>query len=322
MNTYFDVTQNQDFVDRYTVERADFGVDVVIPLLHSTPFWRQNLLSYYREIPIKRLLVGNAGTIDGSDRVLEEFPRVEIQDHRELRTLGKSLANLISSVDTEFFIYLQSDTFLPEKWFDTMWGFRENFDWFGCPERPLVVLGAPTNDQGGKRPMAGTQFGRTSAFRNVTDHIEDDFGYRQEDFIFEGYVLRGGGKVGGVHNTYHVHQITERMTTGRQLKVRSINVDFEPEVDDQRVLATQLKGFIKYCNPSQETVKRSSYSEVAHLVGKRLFSLREFKSFAESQNPEWVTPITRMYWRARLLYLARAPIFPLYRFLQRILGMR
>jgi hypothetical protein len=321
VDTYLAVSQSRLFEDRYTIEKPEVGVDVIVPLLHSTPFWRQNLLSYYREIPIRRLLVGNAGAIDGSDKILNEFPRVEILDHRGIRTLGKSLSELISTVETEFFIYLQSDTFLPPGWFDTMWGFREKFDWVGCPERPLVVLGAPTNDQGGKRPMAGTQFGRTSAFNLVNGRIEDDFGYRQEDFIFEEHVLRSGGRVGGVHDTYHVHQITERLTSGRQLKVRSINVEFEPELDDDRVLATQLKGFVKYCNPRQETVRQAAYQEVAHLVGRKLFSLSEFISFAKLQNPIWRVPIALMYWRARLLQLARMPIFPIYRLLQRILGL-
>lgn len=301
MTIYEDVVKNVDFKDRFVEQGLGQAVDVIIPLLHSTPFWKMNLFSYYREVPVNRLIIGNAGAIDGSDEVAVGFPRVEMLDHSKYKTLGKSLAELMSRVETEHFIYLQSDTFLPNGWFDVMWARRQEFDWFGCPESPLVVLSAPPNDQGGKRPLAGTQFGRTSVFSGVSDHIQDDYGYRQEDFIFEDFVLNKGASVGKVLETFHVHQITERKTTGKQMSVKSISVNLNQDLDDERVSSTQLLGFVKYCSPKRKTVWHAAYEELAHSLSKGKLELTQILSVAKADNQEWTRVLMYMYFRASFM---------------------
>jgi hypothetical protein len=306
MTIYEEVVRSVDFRDRFVEQGDGKAVDVIIPLLHSTPFWKMNLFSYYREIPVNRLIIGNAGAIDGSDKVALGFPRVEMLDHSGLKTLGKSLAELMSRVETEHFIYLQSDTFLPNRWFDVMWARRQEFDWFGCPESPLVVLSAPPNDQGGKRPLAGTQFGRTSAFSGISEHIQDDYGYRQEDFIFEDFVLKKGSSVGKVLDTFHVHQITERKTIGKQLSVKSISVKLNKDVDDDRVSSTQLLGFVKYCSPKRKTVWHAAYEELAHLLSTGKLELKQILNVAKADNHEWTRVLMYMYIRASFMRIVWA----------------
>lgn len=303
MSIYSDVVKPTEFVDRLELDPNVRGIDVIIPLLHATPFWSQNLLSYYREIPINRLIIGDAGAIDGSPQVASQFPRTLIFDHKSIKSLGKSIADLISKVQTEHFIYLQSDTFLPLGWFDVMSKYQDKYDWFGCPERPLYVLSAPENNQSGNRPLAGTQFGKSSVFKGVDDFVQDDYGYRQEDFIFEEYALKNGGSIGAVLETFHVHQITERKTKGRQLDVSSITVKLKSEADDQRVLDTQLLGFVKYCNPRRRTVYQAAYRALLELMSSGSFSIRRELSLARELNGAWTTPLFSMYVKACVLFL-------------------
>lgn len=303
MSIYSDVIQPAEFLDRRIFEPNLQGVDVIIPLLHATPFWSQNLHSYYREIPINRLIIGDAGAIDGSPEVASEFPRVLILDHKNIKSLGKSIADLMNEVQTEHFIYLQSDTFLPTGWFDVMSQYRDKYDWFGCPERPLIVLSAPENDQSGKRPLAGTQFGKSSVFKGVTDFVQDDYGYRQEDFIFEEYALSQGGLVGGVSETYHVHQITERKTNGRQLDVSAVTIKLKSEKDDTRVLDTQLLGFVKYCNPKRRTVYEAAYDALVGSMSKGRFSISRELGLAQELNRSWTTALISMYVKACVFFL-------------------
>ena len=49
-----------------------------------------------------------------------QFPRVHIFDHSSYKSLGYSVRALMTAVETEWFLYLHSDVYLPEKWFDTM----------------------------------------------------------------------------------------------------------------------------------------------------------------------------------------------------------
>ncbi len=310
MSVYSDITRKTDFVDRLILEKQSAGVDVIIPLLHATPFWEQNLSSYFREIPINRLIIGDAGAIDGSTQIASGFPRTLILDHGHIKSLGRSIAELMSNVQTEYFIYLQSDTFLPPGWFDVMSSHRNEFDWFGCPEKPIYVLSAPLNDQSGKRPLAGSQFGRTSVFSGVVNFVQDDYGYRQEDFIFEEYALSQGGSVGGVFETHHVHQVTERVTTGRQLKASSVVVELEPESDDAKVRDTQLLGFVKYCNPRRKTVSRAAYGALLGSMSSGRFSIRKELSQARTSNKRWTTKLIGMYARALFTFL---PFFMLKR---------
>ena len=118
----------EPFTDRFAA-RPENAVDVIIPVLHTNELWRKNLISIYREIPVKRLLLGDAGCVDRTLEVAKDFPRVEVHDHRAFVSLGFSLRRLIEAVSTEWFVYLHSDVYLPEGWFDAMARHQGAYDW-------------------------------------------------------------------------------------------------------------------------------------------------------------------------------------------------
>jgi hypothetical protein len=263
-------------------------IDVIIPLLHSNHLWEQNLKTYYREIPIGKLIVGNAGCIDGSLEALRNFPRVEILDHRKIATLGKSLALMIKEVTTAEFAYLQSDVALPPGWLSRMREDLLKYEWVGSPMH-LCVLADYRNDFRTVRPLAGAQLGKAAAFSGFNEYIDDDFVYRQEDFVLANFVIEKGFKVGNSSQTYHLHQFMRRVTTGEENNIKSINVEVSSSATEmKRVTESQMKGMLKYTSPSYELAKNEVINIVRHTLSSNPKLLITFLAFAKSDAPQWV----------------------------------
>lgn len=294
-----------DFRDRFNEGfSTDVPVDVVIPVLHANVLWEANLFSFYREVPIRRLIVGDAGAIDGSIDILSRFPRVKILDHSAMSTLGKSLAGLIEAVESEFFVYLQSDVFLPPGWFDSMLSSTGGADWVGCPELNTVLI-QYTNDYSESRPsLPGAQLGRTRYFAGVGERIDDDFVYRQEDFVLSEVVVRNGGRIGQNHDTYHAHELMKRKTTGEAFDVVGVSITKNSSNrEEERVHETQLYGFIKYCSPDSEQVISGAREAYKAAVIAGVVKKARAISFAERENAAWVTTVRKFPapWRFFLL---------------------
>ncbi|HKO60667.1 MAG TPA: glycosyltransferase family A protein [Pyrinomonadaceae bacterium] len=304
---------NEAFVDRFLV-KPESSVDVIIPVIHTNELWETNLLSIYREIPVNRLLIGDGGCIDDSIEIAKKFPRVEVLDHRSYVSLGYSLRKLIEAVETPWFVYVHSDVYLPDGWFETMKGHQSEYDWFGCPMRLTVMVEYPLAHEG--RPYAGSQMGRKAAFEKGVQQIDDDYVYRQEDFVLASIVEQAGFKHGKVEDTFHYHQTMHKPTPWAR-KVKNVQIDLETSREEEvRNCTMQSRGIVKYLEPDSSWV---TYTVATSL--NRLFELGElnssnwpaFKQWVMETNPEWVPylpkrrPIRR---RLRLL---------LGRFLQRVL---
>ena len=127
----------EPFIDVFLTDK-ERAIDVIIPVLNTNELWEADLYSFYREIPINRLLIGNGGVTDNTLDVLKAFPRVEIIELKGT-SLGYRIAKLMQQVTTDFFIYLHSDVYLPSGWFDKMYKYKDEYDWFEC-YRTLTVL--------------------------------------------------------------------------------------------------------------------------------------------------------------------------------------
>ena len=304
---------NEAFVDRFLVE-PESSVDVIIPVIHTNELWESNLRSIYREIPVNRLLVGDGGCIDNSIKIANRFPRVEVFDHRSYVTLGYSLRKLIEAVETPWFVYVHSDVYLPDGWFEAMRGHQTEYDWFGCPMRHTVMVEYPLAYK--ERPYWGSQMGRKAAFQRGIEQIDDDYVYRQEDFVLADIVEQAGFRHGKVEDTFHYHQTMHKPTPwSRKVKTVKIEMDSSRE-EEVRDCTMQWKGIIKYLEPNNSWV---TYN-VATCVN-RLFELGElnasnwpeFRQWVVETNPNWVRYLPkRRPIRRRLRRL-------LGRFLQRIL---
>lgn len=277
------------FVDRYQDDSAR-AVDVIVPVIHTNELWRANLLSFYREVPIHKLIIGDGGCIDDSINNAREFPRVQVLDHREYKSLGYSIRKMIEAVETDWFIYVHSDAYLPLGWFDAMHNRQSDYDWFGCPMQHTVMV--EYNMDYGDRPWAGSQMGRKRAFEAGLKHIDDDYVYRQEDFIFAEIVKNAGYREGKVADTFHYHQ-TIRKPSPWERKVKSVNLQVEMGRDEEvRAAMMQVKGLVKYLVPDVKHVP-GIVANVDRLQELGEMEWGEFTQWVKQTNPNWLPLISK-----------------------------
>ena len=276
------------FYDQFA-HHPNGAVDVIIPIIHTNELWETNLKSFYREIPINRLLIGDGGCIDDSIKIVKKFPRVKIFNHRKYISLGYSIRKLIEEVETEWFIYSHSDIYLPKGWFEKMRSHQRKFDWFGCPMQMTVMAQWPNVDKiGGKnRPYAGSQMGRKIAFEEGIKRIDDDYVYRQEDFVFADIVETAGFKIGAIEDTFHYHQLIKKPSPWER-KITTVSVSAETTKEEKiRTSMTQVKGIIKYLKPSSY-LSLWVANETANLFNMDAITWPELKGWIAQTNPCWL----------------------------------
>lgn len=278
----------ESFVDRYK-ELEEQALDVIIPVIHTNELWEANLHSIYREVPVKRLLISDGGCIDDSIEIVRKYPRVVVYDHRSYISLGFCLRKLIESVETEWFIYLHSDVYLPKGWFDAMKQHQADFDWFGCPQRITAMVEYINIDkmQGDVRPYAGSQMGKKQAFIKGIEKIDDDFVYRQEDYVLASIIENNGFRHGRIEDTFHYHQVIHKESPwSRKLKKITGEVEWSKE-EIIRASTMQIKGIVKYLQPSA-ILKKELEAHIIRLIDLGEFNKKEFKQWVGKTNPRWL----------------------------------
>jgi hypothetical protein len=231
-----------------------------------------------------------------------------VLDHRAYTSLGYSIRKLIEGVTAEWFIYVHSDAFLPPGWFDAMQPHQRTFDWFGCPMRHTVMVEYDLDY--GERPWAGSQMGRKAAFEPHLSRVDDDFVYRQEDFVFSDIVKRGGFTEGKVTDTFHYHQ-TMRKPTPWSRTVKAVRIDVEMSRDEEiRTYLTQGKGIVKYLEPDGPWVINDAVNSAERLIELGVVTWPEYERWVANTNPRWL-PVLRQALKKRrmqkrLLSAARA----------------
>ncbi len=302
---------DETFHDRYT-EEPENAVDVIIPVIHTNDLWRANLLSIYREVPVNRLLISDGGCIDNSIKVAKEFPRVVVMDHSKYISLGYCLRKLIEEVETEWFLYLHSDVFLPDNWFGVMKKHQHTYDWFGCPQQITVMVEYKNVDKLGNepRPYAGSQMGKKAAFIEGLKKIDDDYVYRQEDLVLKDLVEKAGFKHGWIDDVFHYHQVMHKDSPwARKLNRVQVEVAWS-DAEKKRQAETQLKGLVKYLNPSPNLVAEAE-TMIVILLDTGGTTWMEISKWIKETNPVWLEHIK--CWRIQLRRLVRSKIAGLYR---------
>lgn len=280
---------DEPFVDRYAIDRTD-AVDVIIPVIHTNELWRKNLISIYREIPVNRLILGDGGCIDGSIDLARQFPRVEVLDHHSFISLGYSLRHLIEAVQTDWFVYLHSDVYLPPDWFAAMAVHRSDYDWFECDQRITVMADYKLDVANDARAFSGSQMGRKATFAGVVSKIDDDFLYRNEDIVLAGLVTANGHRYGRVRDTFHFHQVMHKPSRWRRA-IKNVDIHLDLGADEAfRASDTYLRGIVKYLDPSEtpQDVIESLRYPISRLIEIDSFDADEFRSWVEQTNPKWL----------------------------------
>lgn len=286
MSIFQEYYKAQAFTDRFLTD-SERAIDVIIPVYHTNELWEVNLIALYREVPVRRLLISDGGVIDDSLDVVKKFPRVEILNHRHYKTLGKCIAELIKEVTAEWFLYIHSDVYLPENWFEKMIPYQGQYDWYGCPMNITALINYRNNEP--NRPYAGSQLGRKVAFENGINSVEDDFVYRQEDFVFDKIVNDGGFKSGKVEDTFHYHQLMYRKSAGYDLNVVKVRVETNTKAEEVfRANDMQIRGIVKYLDPVEPYVISDFKWLAASMLKEGIVSYRSFRKWIKLYNPKWL----------------------------------
>lgn len=286
MSIFQEYYSKQEFVDKYIQDPTD-AIDVIIPVYHTNELWRANLISIFREIPVKRLLISDGGVIDDSIDIVKEFPRVEVFNHRHFKSLGKCIAELIKEVSADWFAYLHSDVYLPPGWFENMIKHKGDYDWYGCPMDITVMVNYKVRLA--TRPYAGSQIGRKEAFVKGINRVDDDYVYRQEDFVFNKIVEDAGYKTGKIENTFHYHQVMYRASKGFDIKVKSVHVDVNrSEAERKRANETQIKGIVKYLDPIEPYIINDFKVHFREMVREEELNYFEFRKWVKYTNIRWL----------------------------------
>jgi hypothetical protein len=292
----------QPFEDRFARDPSN-AIEVIIPVIHTNELWRANLTSIYREVPVRRLLISDGGCKDDSIEVAKSFPRVEVFDHAKYVSLGYCLRKLIEAVDTEWFAYLHSDVYLPPGWFGAMLAHQKEYDWFGCPQRITALVEYPNVDimEGEIRPYIGSQMGRKSAFMPGLPDIDDDFVYRQEEFVLRNLVEKHGFKSANVEDMFHYHQMMHKVSPwARKLTSVAVKVEWSNE-EEIRAAMMQVKGIVKYLEPSPALIAEVEV-QLRKLLGLHAITQAEFDQWVLQTKPVWKGSIKpwRMHARGAL----------------------
>lgn len=278
--------KDEEFMDRKAIKN-EIGVDVILPIYNTNPLFEKNLISFYREIPINRLIVGDGGSTDDSIKILSKFPRVKLIDQSHLNTLGFCLVELISNVETDWFIYLHSDVYLPESWYDKMKPFQNKYDWFECGPHITTLINYELNLKHNKRSYSGSQMGRKKAFENIINIIDDDFLYRNEDIIFQELIILNGYKWGRIPVCFHYHQVLNKRGK-KEPEFKKVTI--ERYSDKQWEIKTnfmQVKGIIKYLKPKIHLIKAVNIN-INLLKIQKAIDINKFKKWVEITNKEWL----------------------------------
>jgi hypothetical protein len=272
-------------------------------------FFEENVKSWIEELPAKRVIVGcnnpNEQYFENIKKFLLQFDKVEFIDQRGMKTLGMQIVDLMKRCDTEWFIYCHADARVTRHSFlvleaeiDTkdendnrpvgiIESERVSYDYKLTKDYPRVYSHYHYRD----RSFSGYQLIRKEAIKNILDKIEDDYVYRNEDFIFQNVCENNGFryvKSWGMH----IHTSS------------SVNHQWTPqgkETGDARAITfdMQIKGLVKYCIPTEIT-KIAWRDGFGQCIREGLFEttkdLLEFiEGFVRKENPEWENVINEIF---------------------------
>lgn len=285
------------FEDRYLKDKH-LAIDVIIPLGSSTKLFEANCLNFYKTIPINNLIVGTFNPPEYCYQVLKKFPRVKIHKIDNIHSIGYAIKYLIELTTTQYFIYLHSDVYLTDNWFDEMYKEREKYDFYESGRRYSVLI-----DYDGKRntlknrAYSGSQMGSSIKLKKYLEEIEDDYLFRNEDIIIQNLILQKGGSYGLVNTTFHHHQITNK-DVGKSIDHLNIS-NFEEVIVkrkannewDKFVTLNQIKGIIKYINPKHSHSKyliKHFFFLKKHCIKNKFISRYALLNFIIKENKFWL----------------------------------
>lgn len=256
------------------------GVDCCLLTLNAEPHLCETLDAFYYEVPIRRLLVIDGGSTDGTVELLMGYPRADIQIRKGMTT-GKAFELLLGMVQTPWCVFIDVGKIPMMNWYEDMMLHGNDGDVLGSLRYNVVDDGLHAVDGGlqldpiiadpSKRWLGGPWLIRTASLRHY--HVDDDYVQRCTDLVLR-------------------HQLEER--GGRYYLVRSAkHLCYLPTPPDKQELMRRLdmnaRGIVKYTTP---------LSVRYYLTTGVMLSLCKLdRDWVKQINPVWSSYIE--HWRYR-----------------------
>lgn len=183
-------------------------VDVIVPIYYINEHFKENVKSWYKAIPIRRLFIGigdrNADVKKMRDILFQFKPEIiGIYFQFQHTTLGYCMKELIDKVETAWFVYLHDDVKLPPEWFEEISKYIGEADVIESLKYPTCE--GYINQANSDRAYSGAQLMNTKIIKEMVSDWEDDFIYTIEDIIIY-HRLRLNGYTYKKVPVYHEHQ--------------------------------------------------------------------------------------------------------------------
>lgn len=272
---------DETFADRYETTPQQ-AVDVVLPVQQLNELWEHNLRSFYREIPIKRLLVGNRGLLDQQLQHIQSFPRVEVFDVTSYKTSGYAVKSLIEQVTTPWFVYLQPSVHLPPGWFDKMNRHTSDYAWIASHSQLTVLARYPAPDNGA---YLSAQVVRKVAFDRIVPQIQDDYIDQIEDDVLKRMLEHAGFICQRVSDVEHMHQIVYPAHPNDEREI-TVNIKSTDDIKTLNMHYSQVMSTIKYLAPIPEDIRRVRASTTT-LLENDMLDWKDFQRWVLQTNPLW-----------------------------------
>lgn len=200
-------------------------VDVVLLTKNSLkPCLKECLESIYRNVPVNRLIVVDGGSTDGTLELIRQYPNVEvIDDSGGNRATARQKG--IMAVETEWFMFVDSDVILCEGWFEkavklikddvgAIWGvaipiephtyniIKAMSKFYRIPVKRLLVKQIHY-----KRCMTHDTLFRTELLKDI--NIPRDMHIWEDDYIGR-WIIRKGYRFLKTESPYCLHNVAER----------------------------------------------------------------------------------------------------------------
>lgn len=264
------------FVDRHIQEPDLEPIDVIMQTLDAEIFLQRSLLSIYKEIPVRRLLVNDGGSADKTLEILKKFPRTKAFVKPNIQTFGKGLEFLLSLVKTEWFAIMDSDIDLQEGWYDEMCKHKSTGD---VLENNKTILSYHFSQEHkvklkeNTRPYDWTHIVRKAAVKNF--HCDDDYMWRDTDIMFRTIVEKSGFKWKKISTTEHIHNKTDGLLYSSDNKKNYYYGKFNPpeyvitdKEKEQLAKIKNIKGTVKYIDPTGTCVPVRQYRDYLLLLDR------------------------------------------------------
>ena len=289
------------FVDRCEKESAVESIDVLMLTLDAASFLERCLYSVYREIPVRRLLVCDGGSKDGTIEILKKYPRVQLFIRPDIRTTGKAFEFLFSHVETEWFALIDADIELPPGWYDDMCKYKAEYGFLEC--RRILAYHFyrhdPASTDINTRSLDFCHLGRKEAIKKY--RCDDDYVWRIVDYYLRQEIEKAGYRYGKVLTVYHIHHETERIPYESDEEKRYSKVVFKFEGPKRIIIDREkwkrfrqkyAKGIVKYLDPEHPLVRKNrGFDEVIKILDR---------DWIARNGPAWLKRYHRVY-----VYFAR-----------------